>query len=324
MIDKDILFKEISDAFKLVLNKSNRYNADTITDSVRGEVCRFFKDNISEKIAYVHKISGDDPHYIVISEKGIYDKYDCYFLFLIKMDSVSHNYFFSWKEINRIEFSTKSNDFYIYFNEGYKSYYKIGCYDMIHEYDSSYCIQIADLLTKYAKLYKDNDDLVNEVLQLEKDGKFQEASELADRLVKENQGNEEDLVVLKWIRGREKLYSTDFDKEDSEKSCDSAISDFEWSLSKYQKFEGYDWLETSLHYWLSVAYRLKGDARKSRMHSIGAICDEAFAEEMRENLNLIDTKLSYYDSLRNIRLRTASTLLLHPLFLLLNCIIQIL
>ena len=39
MIDKDILFKEISDAFKPVLNKSNRYNADTITDSVRGEVC---------------------------------------------------------------------------------------------------------------------------------------------------------------------------------------------------------------------------------------------------------------------------------------------
>ena len=123
MIDKDILFKEISDAFKLVLNKSNRYNADTITDSVRGEVCRFFQDKISEKIAYVHKISGDDPHYIVISEKGIYDKYDCYFLFLVKVDFASHNYFFSWKEINRIEFSTKSNDFYIYFDEGYKSYY---------------------------------------------------------------------------------------------------------------------------------------------------------------------------------------------------------
>ena len=157
MIDKDILFKEISDAFKPVLNKSNRYNADTITDSVRGEVCRFFQVNISEKIAYVHKISGDDPHCIVISEKGIYDKYDFHFLFLVKMDSASHNYFFSWKEINRIEFSTKSNDFYIYFDEGYKSYYKIGCYDMIHENDSSYCIQIADLLTKYAKLYKGNE-----------------------------------------------------------------------------------------------------------------------------------------------------------------------
>ena len=296
MIDKDILFKEISDAFKPVLNKSNRYNADTITDSVRGEVCRFFQDNISEKIAYVHKISGDDPHCIVISEKGIYDKYDFHFLFLVKMDTASHNYFFSWKEINRIEFSTKSNDFYIYFDEGYKSYYKIGCYDMIHENDSSYCIQIADLLTKYAKLYKNNNDLVDEVLQLEQDDKFQEAFELADRLVKENQGNEEDLVVLKWIRGREKINSMDFDKEDSEKSCDSAISDFEWSLSKYKTFEGYDWLETTLHYWLSVAYRLKGDAKKSRMHSIGAICDEAFAEEMRENLNLIDTQVSYYDS----------------------------
>lgn len=296
MTDKDKLFKEISDAFIPVLNKGNRYNAGTITNGVREETCRFFQKNISERIAYIHKISGDDPHYIVISEKGIYDKYDFHFLFLVKMDSVSHNYFFSWEEINRIEFSTKSNDFYIYFDEGYESYYKIGCYDMIHQYASSYCIQIAELLTKYAKLYKGSKELYDEVLQLEKDDKFQEAFELADRLVKENQENEEDLVPLRWLRGREKLNSTDFDNEDSEKSCDSAIADFEWSISRYKKFEGYDWLETTLHYWLSMAYRCKGDPQKSRMHSLGAVCDEAFAAEMRENLDDIDSKVSYYDN----------------------------
>lgn len=295
MIDKDILFKEISDAFKPVLNKSNRYNADTITDSIREEMCRFFQKNISERIAYIHKLSGDNPQYIVISEKGIYDKYDYKILF-VKMDAASHNFFFSWEEINRIEFSTKSNDFYIYFDEGYESYYKIGYYEMIHKWDSSYCIQIAELLTKYAKLYKGPRELLDEVLQLEEDDKFQEAFELADRLVKENQENEEDLVCLRWIRGKEKINSTDFDKEDSEKSCDSAISDFEWSLSRYKEFEGYDWLETTLHYWLAVAYSYKGDPQKSRMHSLGAVCDEAFAEEMRENLGMIESEASYYDN----------------------------
>ena len=296
MTNKDKIFSEISNAFSPVLNNSNRYNTDTITDSVREEMCRFFQKNISERIAYIHKISGGEPHYIVISEKGVYDKYDFHFLFLVKMDAASHNFFFSWEEINRIEYSTKSNDFCIYFDEGYERCYKIGCYDMIHESDSSYCIQIAELLTKYAKLHKGPEELVEEIELLEKDDKFQEAYELADRLVKENQENEEDLVYLKYLRGRVKLNSIDFDDKDFEKSCNSAIADFEWSISRCKQFEGYDMAETSLHYWLAHAYSFKGDAHKSRIHSLAAVCNEAFAEEMRENLDMIENKASYYDN----------------------------
>ena len=93
MTNKDKIFSEISNAFSPVLNNSNRYNTDTITDSVREEMCRFFQKNISERIAYIHKISGGEPHYIVISEKGVYDKYDFHFLFLVKMDAASHFFF---------------------------------------------------------------------------------------------------------------------------------------------------------------------------------------------------------------------------------------
>lgn len=293
MLEKENIFYEISELLKK--------NGDAVTDSYREDLCRFFTKNISERIAFVHKFDQTGPQRVVISEKGIYNKlvFKAYF---ITVDSLSFDVFFSWEEIDRVEYSLKDKDFYIYFSEGYEHYFRIGRFDLTGSFSSDFCLQIADKFTRYAKFHKGYDDLIDDVILLSEEGKHQEAFELADKLVKDNQDDEDSLIFLKALRGKERLYiadsmfCSDSESEDAEKLCDSAIVDLKWSLSKCNTSEETKEWETYIHYLLSTAYNIKVDVRKCRIHSIGALSDERFAEEMRATLDKIDTKKSYYDN----------------------------
>ena len=252
-----------------------------INENTIGDIKRFFNRPIDETIAFFCDTHKDDgKRNILITEKGIYDKFD-YQMFaflglsLGKVNSISHDYHFSWEDINRVEFSEKKNDFFIYFDEGYDSYYIISKFDLLASFSFStdQCTKLAYNLTQIASLHRNFTDKFNEILELESKNDLKPAIEKIDNLICTCNDSEEK-IILKAVRGR--LYWAyaleTKDEEESNNLLETAINELKWSLDRVED-EEFEW-HIHLFYGLALAHNGEDQRRIARKHFLLAMNDE--------------------------------------------------
>ena len=105
-MERDKVFEIIINSFRNVCDNKLTFVYPNITENKKGDIQRFFNKPIEENIAFLNDIYEYDDngkHCIIITEKGIYDKFDCYMfaigfgLHIGKSNSRSYDLFLSSK-----------------------------------------------------------------------------------------------------------------------------------------------------------------------------------------------------------------------------------
>lgn len=242
------------------------------------DIKRFFNRPIDETIAFFCDTHKDDgKRNILITEKGIYDKFD-YQMFAFlglsfgKVDSISHDYFFSWEDINRVEFSEKKKDFFIYFDEGYDTYRRISRFDLLDSdsFTIEQCTNLANGLTHVASLFQNDSDRIDEVFTLEAEGNLKKAVEIIEEILSQH-SNSEDMCFLKYVSGRMHLgYCGEIEDEIERMNLlEKAIDELKWALNHIDD----DWrsYEESIHYFYGLALYCHDENRIARKHILLAM-----------------------------------------------------
>jgi hypothetical protein len=173
-MERDKVFEIIINNFRNICDNKLTFVYPNITENKKGDIQRFFNRPIKERIAFlsdIYEYDDNGKHMIIITEKGIYDRFDCYMfaigfgLHLGKSNSSSYDHFFSWEDINRVEFSEKKKDFYIYFDEGYDTFWRISRSDLLDSdsFTIEQCTNLANGLSYVASLFHNDSDRIDEV-----------------------------------------------------------------------------------------------------------------------------------------------------------------
>ena len=300
-MERDKLFEEIINSFRNICDNKITFVYPNITENKKGDIQRFLNRPIEERIAFFCDTHKDDgKHNILITEKGIYDKFDYYLisvgfgLHLGTSKFLSHDLFFPWEKINRIEFSEKEKHFYFYFDEGYDTYWKIGRWDLLYGYFSvKECVRIAYNLTQFAHLFQNEKEIVDEIFELEKQGNYKLAVKKADDLV--SSCNEPEVMCfLKYVRGRMYLgYANEEEVTDDERvrRLSIAENDLSWALSNLDN----DWKEYEdairFHYGTILFWKNEYlQARKNLLYAMGSD-NENIVTEAREGYKICEEEL---------------------------------
>lgn len=276
-------------------DKKRQFLRKNITSNIKADICRLYEKNMQDEIIYMRKNNDSGVNTLVlITDQGIYARCDYHVLFFIRSSAASYDYFFSWEEIDRIEFSEKKNDFFIYFDEGYERFYRMRRFDLLNGYyESSLCNKVAEKLTEVARMFKNIKNLVDEVFELEEQGKIKEALELVNHLFEINSNDKDVLPFLHYLRGREyfNLIDSDIDQDINKNNANKAIEDLTWALEHLDE----DWknYEDIINFYLSAAYFWTDDLLKARFHCLIAMGSDnvSISDDAKEVIGNIENEL---------------------------------
>lgn len=279
-MERDKVFEIIINRFRNICDNKLTFVYPNITENKKGDIQRFFNRPIKERIAFlsdIYEYDDNGKHMIIITEKGIYDRFDCYMfaigfgLHLGKSNSGSYDHFFSWEDINRVEFSEKKKDFYIYFDEGYDTFWRISRSDLLHSYSSiEQCTNLANGLSYVASLFHNDSDRIDEVFSLEAEGNLKKAVEIIEEILSQH-SNPEDMCFLKYVSGRMHLGYARVTEDEGERMnlLEKAIDELKWALNHIDD----DWrsFEEAIHFFYGVALYCHDENRIARKHILLAM-----------------------------------------------------
>ena len=280
-MERDKVFEIIINNFRNICDNKLTFVYPNITENKKGDIQRFFNRPIKERIAFlsdIYEYDDNGKHMIIITEKGIYDRFDCYMfaigfgLHLGKSNSSSYDHFFSWEDINRVEFSEKKKDFYIYFDEGYDTFWRISRSDLLDSdsFTIEQCTNLANGLSYVASLFHNDSDRIDEVFSLEAEGNLKKAVEIIEEILSQH-SNSEEMCFLKYVSGRMHLgYCGEIEDEIERMNLlEKAIDELKWALNHIDD----DWrsYEESIHYFYGLALYCHDENRIARKHILLAM-----------------------------------------------------